>query len=129
MQTNDQFLTELRPNIPQATTNVNTTPVETFQNQTLRPILKFLNFTILETVMHHMTRFNKNFDQLTEIKKREEVVTALNKNQHIRYTLLGQVQGFLTQEELSIFFNNASEYHKRINQMIEQRVLDGLFNN
>lgn len=120
----EKLLLSLRPLIPQATIDDITSKNETFQNLTLRPIIKLLNDSILMTTKATLYQFNKNFGNLPFDKKLDGLRTFLEKNQKIRYNLCGMVAGFMTSAELETYFQTSSEYNKRILQMVEQRVVD-----
>ena len=119
----EKLLLSLRPLIPQATIDDITSKNETFQNLTLRPIIKLLNDSILMTTKATLYQFNKNFGNLPFDKKLDGLRTFLEKNQKIRYNLCGMVAGFMTSAELETYFQTSSEYNKIILQMVEQRVV------
>ncbi len=116
----------LRPTILNATTNEHTGDTESFQNKTLRPIIKLLNYSILLTVKNHIIIFKKNFLDFEEEEKILELKMFLKKNQKIRTFLCGMITGFMTSSELEKYYLEPSEYNKRLIQMIEQRVIDHL---
>ena len=117
-------LLALRTLIPQAEVNPNTSASEAFQNQTLRPIIKFLNLHILSLIKHQLSAYGKDFVTIGEAKKIEKIRTFLDKNQKIRYNLCGLIMGLMTEREIDIYLQSSNEYNKRIIQMIEQRTID-----
>ncbi|MFK8044265.1 MAG: glyoxalase [Crocinitomicaceae bacterium] len=123
MIANEQLI-HLRPQIPQAETTEKTTEIESFQNQTLRPVIKFLNDNLLLAIKFNLYSFNKNFPSLPFEKKVSKLRTFLEKNQKIKAFLQGMILGLMTDEEAIKYFKNPSEYNKRIMQMIEQRTID-----
>ncbi|MDX1350718.1 MAG: glyoxalase [Putridiphycobacter sp.] len=122
---NHQLLA-MRPIIPQATINDQTSANEIFQNQTLRPIIKLLNTTILSSIKNQLRQFNSQFGQLTREKKIDTLRTFIEKNQSIRHFLCGMVVGQMTTEELLTYLESTSGLNKRILQMIAQRAIDHL---
>lgn len=120
----EKLILALRPIISQAIVNDKSSENETFQNQSLRPIIKLSNDTILITIKSYLIQFNKTFENLTIEKKTTAIIAFLEKNQKIRLVLLGMTLGLMTSSELEVYFQNQSEYNKRIIQMIEQRAID-----
>ncbi|MFD1552550.1 hypothetical protein DNU06_15730 [Putridiphycobacter roseus] len=120
----NDLLIALRPAIPQAVVSSATNEAEAFQNNTLRPVLKFLNHTILSTVQAGILRVNKQFTTLSPTKQVAQIKMYLNKNQQVKAILQGHVVGLLTSDELKYYHTEFSNTNKRIQQMLETRVLD-----
>lgn len=96
---------------------------EAFQNNTLRPILKFQN-----DVLVHFFKSQLNGAQLPDFKMELEsfVIQRLQKDVLTRNTMIGMVVGLLTEQELTIFLADKSEMSKRIIDMLIQRLCDQL---
>ena len=122
----DKALIVIRPLIPQAIVDENSSEGEAFQNLTLRPILKLLNNTLLLSTQAGIIRMNKQFARLSKINKATQLKIFLHKNQQIKAILQGHVVGLMSSKELMYYHLNFTETNKRIQQMIETRIFDQL---
>lgn len=100
--------------------------VESFQNKTLRPILKFQNELLIVIFKNYIKRYKNAFTDLSIDKKMDYIENALQKNTSFRNSLKGVVIGMFTVEEYANYSNNSSEINKRIMQLIAERLKDQL---
>lgn len=116
MNRNENML-KLRPEIVLDNTKTSLLE-ESFQNFTLRPILKLQNDIILALVSKHLAKFiiDKSKEESTKI-----IETRLAE-QVIKQQLIGITIGLFTLEELEFYIQNQSSLNKRISQLIVQRV-------
>ena len=96
-------------------------PLEQFQNECLRPILKFQNNLIV-------TLFKAQV-QITEIQPKGAalenfVKLRMQKDTALRNTLVGLVLALLTEDEMSFYLNHKSDLSKRIVALLCQRIGD-----
>jgi hypothetical protein len=103
-----------------------TNELERFQNQFLRPILKYQHDHLCQLTRSFLLQFDANFDQLTAHKRKVQIETVFKKAQSFRQQVLGLVLAFLEIEQLAFYLSNHTELNKRIWQMAEKRVVDGL---
>ncbi len=122
----DVNLIKLRPQLGIDTKA--STPIETFQNVTLRPILKLQH----DTSMLILTE-SKHFNQILQKVNRSEydlltesIKNYVTKDIRFRYTIIGSVVGMMTKEELQYYIENSSEVNKRIMSMQIKRYADTL---
>lgn len=99
---------------------------ESFQNQTLRPILKFQHELTLRMIL-----LDKNFSkQIKQFKSTEQLHSGINNyvnnNKTFRSQLIGAIIGLMTMEEYDIYAKNSSEYNRRITTMQIQRYVDSI---
>jgi hypothetical protein len=101
----------------------NPLPLEQFQHEVLRPILKFQNDVFVAYFRSHLgdTMLPTRTAALEEFIK-----TRLQKDLALRNTSLGITVGLLTNEELPYYFQHKTELNKRIFQMLTQRLVDQL---
>ena len=119
-------LKELRPHVPTLNSD-GTKPVEFFQNEVLRPIIKFQHDVVIS--------FMKANDQFTELIRTkgtrtdflQKINVFIGKQPEIKYKMIGMITGLLTREELTDYLQHQKEYDKRIHQMICQRLADALY--
>ncbi len=121
--TRDEQLITIRPILDHATEN-DFSEIETFQNKTLRPLLKMQN-DILFTIIEHdvffkqtLAKANQSIDKLTIVKD------YLNKRKELKTLILGAIIGQFTITEINTYHNNTKEYNKRIITMTAQRYYD-----
>ena len=116
--------TSIRPNIPSAKVNENMSVEEQFQNTVLRPIIKMQHNLIIALFNNYLQHADFNLKSLEVYQKNEFLKTAVTRNQHLRNHYVGMITGMFTDEEFTLYLNNASEYSRRIIQMISQRLQD-----
>jgi len=119
-------LKKLRPEIRAAKITEGITPIEEFQNITIRPIIKFQNDYLIQYYSNFARGYQKDWGSISNEKKENFIKTSLNKNQNLKNTFIGSITGFFTSEELDFYFQNKSELNRRIVQIIKQRVLSNL---
>lgn len=117
-----QSLRDLRPEIHTDAIR-SPLPLEQFQNEVLRPILKFQN----DIFVAYIRAYLGDVVWPTRTAALEEFIkTRLQKDLALRNTCLGITVGLLTNEELSFYFQHKTELNKRIIQMLCQRLVDQL---
>jgi hypothetical protein len=112
----------LRPSIL-VDENRNPLVIETFQNEVLRPILKFQHDLLLTYFKNHTA--GKNMP----VSKQEwstYLQTCFSKDVNLRYFYIGLIAGLFTTEEMMLYRQNMSEINKRIFQMLIQRLIGAL---
>ena len=119
-------LQKLRPEIKAAKTSATTSAQETFQNKTLRPIIKFQHPLLLALVKKHLKKRNQNLHALSSEKLAALLESSFDKDVQLRQLIKGMVLGLFTQEEFLRYSQNDSDIHKRILQICKERVLTNL---
>ncbi|MBU2019433.1 MAG: glyoxalase [Bacteroidetes bacterium] len=96
--------------------------LEKFQNQTIRPVLKYQNDLIVQ-----LTTTSPNYKRIPKDSSRQSYEKAIGSHlgqPSIKYSLIGCVIGLFTSEELKFYMLNQKECNKRIHQMLIERVID-----
>jgi len=106
--------------------NHHTTDVEKFQNKVIRPIIKMQHEFWIVLFKNYLLKKKINFDSFSKEKKVIRIKSILKKDSKFKTLLLGCVVGQFSIEELETYTNNTSEFNKRINQIIIQRLVDSL---
>ncbi len=106
-------------NIPNSET---TTPIEIFQNQTLRPILKLQNDLYLLLYTNYAFRQKPDFNSLSVSKRQMFIEQSLQKDTVLKNTFIGMMIGMFTLEELEIYNSESKEFNKRIITMLIERL-------
>jgi len=99
-------------------------PVERFQNETLRPILKLLNPTILRLVAERLARYGVGFAEMDPADQAARLRNLLKEDGRLKRTLLGLVVGHLTEDELDTYLAHKDEVRRRTVPMLLQRAQD-----
>jgi len=121
---NRDSLIQLRPSIPSIKENGYITPVEHFQNTTLRPILKQQNEIILSIYSSFIDKNRHIYNLLTFEQKEHFIRQSLQKDIILKNILLGSVLSIFTIKEYNEFITQEKELKKRINEMLIQRLQD-----
>lgn len=121
MDSRDTGLTELRPNsIGNITTN--SSSEELFQNQTLRPILKFQNDLFVEVFRNYAVKQKNVFFSLPPQKKMDYIEHVIQRDIKFRNALKGMVIGLFTTKEYQEYIQNSSNLNKRMMNMVIERL-------
>ena len=99
-----------------------TTPTETFQNQTLRPILKLQNDLYISLFTNYAIRQNSDFNALSSAKKAVMIEQSLQKDNVLKNTFIGMTIGMFTAEEMEIYISDSKVFNKRIITMLIERL-------
>jgi catechol 2,3-dioxygenase-like lactoylglutathione lyase family enzyme len=99
-------------------------PVERFQNETLRPVLKLLNPTILRLVAARLVRYGVDFAGVDRVDQRDRLRNLLTEDDRLKQTLLGMVVGHLTDDELTQYLAHEDEVRRRCGPMLLARAQD-----
>ena len=114
-----QLLT-IRPIIEEATTD-KANPMEHFQNETLRPILKFQHDLLIQVMSSYIVKRKGEFYK-TPIKGRPKYLEeAVRKDLRFKAMLQGLIVGLFSESEYTFYNNNEAELSRRITDLLVQR--------
>ena len=99
---------------------------ESFQNETLRPIIKLQSPILIETYRNYIIKHKNVFYELSNEKKLDYIENSINKNQKFRNLLKGMITGLFTIEEYHTYKKNSSSLNKRMMNIILKRLQDNL---
>ena len=97
-------------------------PEEKFQNETLRPILKFQNDLFLEVFRNYCVKQKNVFFTLPPEKKMHYIENSIQKDIKFRNSLKGIVIGMFTVEEYQEYIQNSSNLNKRMMNLLIERL-------
>jgi hypothetical protein len=120
MENRDSKITSIRPQI-ESYKNI-TLALEKFQNESLRPILKFQNELILQVFQQTLLEFKVDFEKLSATKKQAKINEILRENMQVKHFYSGLVVAFFTREEYQFYSENKKEIHKRISSLLIERI-------
>lgn len=95
---------------------------ETFQNQTIRPILKLQNDLFLAVFQNYLTKHKTDFYNFSVEKKLNFIENAIQKDIKFRNALKGIIIGLFTLSEYSEYIQNSSNLNKRMMGMLIERL-------
>tara|TARA_B110000003_G_scaffold252267_1_gene266687 strand:+ start:4244 stop:4630 length:387 start_codon:yes stop_codon:yes gene_type:complete len=100
------------------------TDEESFQNDTLRPIIKLQSPILIETYKNYINKHKNVFYELSNEKKLDYIENSINKNQKFRNLLKGMIVGLFTIKEYDAYRKNSSSLNKRMMNIILKRLQD-----
>ena len=124
MKDRKQSLIAIRPTIDTIVKSLNTKELEGFQNDILRPILKFQNDLLLHLFMDYAKQYKGVFFKLARQEQMDYIQQALITNQRFKGKVIGTVIGLFTIDDYSYYSLNLSALNKRIITMTIKRLQD-----
>jgi len=115
----DDHLAAMRPEVKTAEGAL---PIEAFQNEVLRPVIKMQHRIILLAWHRYAVEQKGKFYKLNRPDQEAYIRHAYQTNRAFRAFNLGLVCGVLTEVEWRIFQTNEKELAKRVYNLISQRV-------
>lgn len=121
METRDLLILELRGEAIGMVSN-QSSPEESFQNKTLRPILKLQNDLFIEVFRNYAIKQKNVFFTLSPDKKNAYIENVIQRDIKFRNSLKGIVIALFTIEEYSEYIKNSSNLNKRMMNMLIERL-------
>ena len=106
--------------------NSNTSDLERFQNEVIRPIIKMQNNLLVAFFNNYIRNRKIEFNKLEAEFQKNKINTILTKDINFKNILIGSILGHLNKNEIEIYLKSKSELNKRIIQMVKQRLQDNL---
>ncbi len=116
-------LLNLRPKIKSIQQDLNTSHLEQFQNDKLRPILKLQHEIVLVLFQSNLFRNKVLFAELKVEEKRSKLDQLFQKNLSFKNQSIGAVIGMLTLDEYTVYTKDTSVHNRRIIAMLKQRIM------
>ena len=104
--------------------NSNTSNIERFQNEVIRPIIKMQNNFLVVFFEDYLKNRKIEFYILKYEDQENKINTILTKDINFKNILLGSIVGHFDENEIKVYLKSTSEFNKRVIQMIKQRLLD-----
>lgn len=114
----------LRPIIENALVNGQTTSAESFQNVTLRPVIKMQHPLLLAFVSDHVLKVNKGFMELSIEQKRLFLIQLFQKDAVLKQRIIGMMMGQFSLEEFRMYSTIETDINKRIVAICLERIID-----
>ena len=119
-------LKELRPELF-LEQNARTKTMELFQNEVLRPIIKYQHDLLIGSVNSQSLFKTIINDKGPRIEFQEKIRQFITGQSALKNQLIGYVIGLMTGSEFDFYLKNQQEINKRIHGMICQRVADSFY--
>jgi hypothetical protein len=116
-------LQKLRPKIKSIQKDLNTSDLEQFQNDKLRPILKLQHEILLALFHSSLSRDKVLFVELKADEKRSKLDQLFQKDLSFKNQSIGAVIGMLTVDEYTVYTKDTSAHNRRIITMLKQRIM------
>lgn len=116
----------LRPELPNVVNSVDISEIELFQNEVLRPIMKYQNDVLKTIFISNLKKRDVDFTKMNINARIEYVTNVVHKDLGLRNVLIGIVLGLLTVEEVVQYYQHETEYRRRISKMVIDRLADQL---
>lgn len=97
-------------------------PIERFQNETLRPLLKQQNDVLVGLYRHFLRKRRVPFLQLPQERRTAWISESLSKDNRLRGLVLGMVIGHLSVDQLAFYLEEEGEINRRIIALATQRL-------
>ena len=104
--------------------NSNTSNIERFQNEIIRPIIKMQNNFLVVFFEDYLKNRKIEFYILKSEDQENKINTILTKDINFKNILLGSIVGHFDDNEIKVYLKSTSELNKRIIQIVKQRLLD-----
>jgi|SRR5690606_4604333 len=127
MDTRQQRLSSIRPEIASKSINENMSSDEHFQNTVLRPIVKLQQDLLVEVFRNYIVKHKNVFYGLSLEKRIDYIENAIIKDMKFRNSLKGIIIGMFTVNEYLIYIKNSSALNKRMMHIVKERLIDNIF--
>ncbi len=117
------ILVSLRPEISYELKYGEMSPEEKFQNEVLRPILKFQHELLSSVFNVYLRKKNIDTTKWDTPTKEKYIQKILSHDLILRNTLIGMIIGMMDEAEFLIYSDHEPELRNRISRMIGQRVI------
>lgn len=126
METRNENLLNIRPQIFTAQVQKNTSNDERFQNQTIRPIIKLQHDLLIEVFRNYISKHKNVFYELSLQRRLDYIENAIHKDMKFRNSVKGMIIGQFTVDEYKIYTQNSSDLNKRIMNIVKGHLLDNI---
>lgn len=126
MDTRDQNLLNLRPEILSAKVRENTSDDERFQNITLRPVIKLQHDLLILVFKNYINKHKNVFYELSLERRIDYIENTIHKDMKFRNSVKGMIIGQFTSGEYELYIKNSSSLNKRMMNIVKERLLSNI---
>ena len=116
----------IRPELNEIANKENITPIEYFQNATLRPIIKLQHTLLITFYKDYLISRKTDFNNTSNDQAFIFIKNSLLKDSRLKNKVLGLILGMFTVDELTTYLTDSSEINKRILGIVKQRLTDSI---
>lgn len=121
MENRDEFIAGFRGEIL-GIVDSQSTSEESFQNQTIRPIMKLQNDLFVDVFKNYIAKYKGDFYAYPVEKKLSYIENAIQKDIKFRNSLKGMIIGLFTIDEYNQYIKNSSNLNKRMMNILIERL-------
>ncbi len=120
MNSRDNLLKKLRPEITSVINGEQTSAEELFQNKTIRPIVKLQKELLVSVFRHYITKHKNIFYTLSIEKRMDYIENAIHKDMKFRNSIKGIIIGQFTLPEHREYMLRSSSLNKRMMRIVKE---------
>lgn len=98
--------------------------LEVFQNSVLRPIIKAQHDLLILIFQQYFNKRKVDLGNLTKMERESIIKNSLTKDISFKNQVIGMIVGHFEKVEYLTYQEKASEFNKRITQIVIQRMND-----
>ncbi|CAI8417354.1 MAG: Uncharacterised protein [Flavobacterium sp. SCGC AAA160-P02] len=102
--------------------NDGTSKIETFQNSTLRPIIKMQHDLLIALFQNYLQKRNIKFFDFNLNKKQNQINSIFTKDVSFKNMIIGTILGHFSMEEYHFYSQYPHEINKRIGKIVQKRI-------
>lgn len=102
--------------------SLNTLSEERYQNEVLRPIMRFQNELFIVSLNNYFKKNKIDFGSFSIDKKIVVIDSTIKKDFKYRSELIGMIIGLFTDSEFDYYLKNETSLNKRISGMLIERL-------
>lgn len=121
MNQRDQLIKEIRGESLGIVSNQSSSE-ELFQNEVLRPILKFQNDLFIASFLNYISKYKRDFYTKKVENKLAIIENAIQKDIKFRNALKGMIIALFTMDEYALYIQNSSSLNKRMMNLLIERL-------
>ena len=102
------------------------TEIESFQNSTIRPIIKMQHSLLVASFKNYIKKRKVDLQSCSDLEINNKIKSIFNKDISYRNISLGLIIGHFSPSEYGYYTHHSSEINKRIIKIIHQRFQNSL---
>ena len=103
-----------------------TTEIESFQNTTIRPIIKMQHLLLVASFKNYLEKRKVDLQSCSDLQINNKIKSIFNIDISYKNIFLGLIIGHFSSSEFSFYTHHSPEINKRIIKIIHQRVQNSL---
>ena len=121
--TRDKLVVKLRPVITSINSELAKSDQEKFQNEVIRPIIKFQHELIIKIFSSYLQKKNIDLTSMSQENRSTKITSIFQNDRSLIIELKCIVVAYFTTSEYELYTSMKSEVNKRLLQIIRERIL------